>query len=321
MRTEIRRAVLIVVATPFATCVLADCPVDWFPGSALPGANGVVRALARWDPDGPGPRGELLVAGGEFTVIGDTTTNRIAAWDGQTWYPFGSGMNDWVMSLAVVNGQLIAGGYFTQAGGATVNRVARWTGSVWQGLGGGVSGPFNPCVFSLAEFQGQLIAGGIFNQAGATPVSNIARWNGWQWQPLGSGVNRYCYALANYSGELVAGGAFNMAGGVATQRIAAWNGQGWHALGAGITGAGGSEEVRAMTLHDDGLSICGNFLQAGTSYADGVGPLGRHGMVWIRTRSWQHALHAGDVRRAPGAEWPRPVDRRELGGALQPTAG
>lgn len=40
---------------------------------------------------------------------GGVAANRIAAWDGNTWQPFGSGMTGTVYSLTVYNGELITG--------------------------------------------------------------------------------------------------------------------------------------------------------------------------------------------------------------------
>ena len=119
----------------------ADCPAEWLPGEGIPGLDGPVYAMTTWDPDGPGGQPELLVVGGDFTVAGDVIANNIAAWDGTTWQPLGSGMGgDWpyVHALTVYNGELIAGGYFTTAGGNPASYIARWNGATWQPLGSGM---------------------------------------------------------------------------------------------------------------------------------------------------------------------------------------
>ncbi|MCH7592762.1 MAG: hypothetical protein IH989_08295 [Planctomycetes bacterium] len=68
----------------------------------------------------------MLIAGGWFTTAGGTTVNSIARWDGASWSPLGSGMDDWVAALTVYNGELIAGGIFTTAGGQVSAYWARW---------------------------------------------------------------------------------------------------------------------------------------------------------------------------------------------------
>ena len=45
-----------------------------------------------------------------FTIAAGKNTNYIAKWDGSTWRPLGSGMNSYVNTVTVYNGQLIAGG-------------------------------------------------------------------------------------------------------------------------------------------------------------------------------------------------------------------
>jgi hypothetical protein len=73
------------------------------------------------------PNGDV-VAGGYFTTAGGVAANRIARWDGLSWSPLGSGMDDWVNALAVLpNGDLMTGGRFTTAGGVISAFWAHWT--------------------------------------------------------------------------------------------------------------------------------------------------------------------------------------------------
>ena len=199
----------------------ADCPPEWLPGEGVPGLDGPVYATTTWDPDGPGGQPELLVVGGAFTVAGDVIANNIAAWDGTTWQPLGSGTNDVVLTLTVYNGDLVAGGWFTTAGGNPASRIARWNGTTWQPLGSGMT----DWVWALTVYNGELIAGGWFTTAGGNPASYIARWNGATWQPLGSGMNNYVLALTVYppqAAELIAGGYFTTAGGQVSAYWARW---------------------------------------------------------------------------------------------------
>src|SRR5258706_10656835 len=121
---------------------MAQCPFAWRPGDGLPGLDGQVKAMTAWDPDGDGPLPPLLIAGGQFTVAGDTVVSNIAAWDGTSWLALGSGIagpDTLVETLAVYNGYLIAGGQFATAGGVSANGIAQWDGASWQALGSGVS--------------------------------------------------------------------------------------------------------------------------------------------------------------------------------------
>jgi hypothetical protein len=74
-----------------------------------------------------------LIAGGYFTTAGGVSANCIAAWDGSSWSPLGTGMDSapifefGVYALAEYNGQLIAGGDFIRAGGVTVHGIAGWS--------------------------------------------------------------------------------------------------------------------------------------------------------------------------------------------------
>jgi hypothetical protein len=120
------------------------------------------------------PNGDL-VAGGDFTIAGGLTANRIARWNGSSWAALGSGLNGEVDVVAVLpNSDLMAGGSFTTAGGLIANRIARWNGAAWSALGTGLSGGN---VFALAVLpNSDLVAGGTFSTAGGIVAPFIAKW-------------------------------------------------------------------------------------------------------------------------------------------------
>ena len=163
----------------------------WHP---VANADGFIRAMTIWDPDGPGPQPPELVVGGFFSEMGTVSASNIAAWDGTNWRSLGDGFESpsWVYALTTwdpdgagpLPAQLIAAGTFHTRGSTVVNGIARWDGSAWQPLGNGLTGPNCSCVvFGLGvippgngAFAGQLVAAG----AGLTAPnsSEIARWDG-----------------------------------------------------------------------------------------------------------------------------------------------
>ncbi|MHC4963314.1 MAG: hypothetical protein ACYTGE_00230, partial [Planctomycetota bacterium] len=126
------------VLSAFPVMANGQCPHDWLPGDGVQGVAWAVLATTVWDPDGPGPQPELLVAGGAIEYAGDVFAGHIAAWDGANWQALGAGMDWYVHALTVYDGQLIAGGRFTSAGGVSANGIARWDGSAWHPLGSGM---------------------------------------------------------------------------------------------------------------------------------------------------------------------------------------
>ena len=254
------RSVLWLSSTFLAASAAAQCTNPWLPGPALPAVDNFVRAQARWDPDGAGPRGEVLVVAGFFTGAGGAIANRIATYDlaSGTWSPLGLGMNGLVQALAVLqNGDLIAAGTFTQADGAPANRIARWGGTGWSPLGSG----FDDDAIALAvRPNGDLIASGFFTTAGGAPAERIARWNGLAWSPLGAGLDDLARALVVLpSGDLVAGGLFTTAGGIPAAGLARWNGSTWSSFGF----AAGSEVSSLHRLPGGDLLAGGAFTPPG----------------------------------------------------------
>jgi hypothetical protein len=219
----------------------------------MPGADNGIRAITV---DGSGN----VYVGGDFTVIGTVAANHIAKWNGSAWSALGTGMNSYVMGLALSGTDLYAGGVFTTAGGVTANHIAKWDGSAWSALGVGM----DSTVYALSASGTDLYAGGVFTTAGGMAANYIARWNGSAWSALGSGMGggdgsqTYLSALVAMGTDLYAGGNFTMAGGVAANRVAKWDGSAWSVLGAGM-----NSYVMGLALSGTNLYAAGNFTTAG----------------------------------------------------------
>jgi hypothetical protein len=252
-----------------AALASTTCQPTWvatFVGNAA--LSNDVFALTIFD-DGTGP---ALYAGGDFVSAGSQTVNRVAKWDGATWTPLGSGLNNTVRAFAVFEGALYAGGDFTASGAvAGLNRIARWNGASWEAVGSGVSGGLVRALEVFDDGSGEaLYVGGGFTSAGGVPdTSFLARWNGQAWSSVDADLNLRVNALKVFDDgngpALYAGGRFSTAGGVPANRVAKWNGSAWSALGDGVTG-GSSPWVRALEVHDDGsgpaLYVGGGFASA-----------------------------------------------------------
>ncbi len=175
----------------------------------------------------------------------------------QTWSTLSTGMNDWVYSSTVYNGDLIVGGNFTSAGGVSANHIARWDGTTWYPLGLGVNGK----VWALISFNGSLYAGGEFTEAGGVPMLFIARWNGTQWSNNLGDMGDIVTSFAIYNNTLIAGGYFIEADGLPVNNIAQYANGSWAVLGSGVVGTQGS--VMALEVYNNELVAGGFFTSAG----------------------------------------------------------
>lgn len=239
------------------------------------GTGNTVYTLAVYDDDGDDPNSNppALYAGGLFVTAGAVLANRVAQWDGDSWYALGSGMNNYVNALVVFDDDgddpnsnppaLCATGGFVTAGGTAANYVAKWANKSWSPLQSGPSeNGLNAAGYDLAVFDDDdtgphlpaLYVCGTFTVAGAGSANRVAKWDGASWSALGSGMNDPVWALASFDDDddgphtatLYAGGYFTVAGGAGANRIAEWNGTSWSGLAGGM-----NDGVRALLVFDD----------------------------------------------------------------------
>ena len=140
------------------------------------------------------------------------------------------GVDGYITSMVVFDGDLIVAGRFSLAGSILANNIARWDGTTWSPLGIGT----DDVIYDLAVFGGDLVAGGGFVTAGDKDVSFIASWDGSTWNPLGNGFNDWVSALTVYNDTLIAGGFFIEADSDSAGYIAQWDGISWKQVGHGL---------------------------------------------------------------------------------------
>lgn len=150
--------------------------------------------------------GSKLIFAGKFTSIGGVAANNIAAWDGTTWSPLGTGISTGASCMAVYGGQLYVAGGLTTAGGSAVSKIAKWNGTSWSGVGGGVTGTASNGIRDMKATPGALIVVGDFTQMGSLTTSNVAAWNGSVW----SGLNlvhpdNFVNCVEFYNGKIYVG--------------------------------------------------------------------------------------------------------------------
>ncbi len=274
-------ALTMLLALPAA----AQCEPYWLPGDAVGDPVGGVDRVVAWDPDGAGPSGLVLVAGGEFAA-GPHAHLRVAMHDGTAWSPVGAPPAGRVTGLTVWSGQLVAA--FEASSSTAV--VAAFDGSAWVPFGT-FQGSARVDVFTV--YQGTLVAGGRFTTANGVAANGVASWNGTTWSPLGAGITSgTVHALAVFNGSLHAGGDFTVAGGATVGRYAIWNGSAW-APAATFNGV-----VRTLVVRN-GTSLANSFLFAGGDF--GVVNLGANQVSTPRvarftptTNSWSAVGNVGD---------------------------
>lgn len=293
-----------------------SCDAQWLPtGDMLPGVVPTVRAVAHWDPDGPGPLASRVVVGHDTTVGPAANVTGFSMWDGQSWSAMDPAVTLVGKALvALPNGDLIGASQFT-IGGSTYG-VARWTGSTWEPLGSTMF----PGALGVDGGGNLLGAGGFTPPAGPAGIY-VARWNGSLWAQLGGAFSGALDATATQvlrlltlaDGSIIAVGNFTDVGGAAARGLARFNGTTWESLGlnplASVTdvviGSDGAVVVSGKfgTIPDlrsvqrfDGVS----WVDLGTNPPSNVTRLftSSAGSVFAAAGQYVYTLDAGGVWRA-----------------------
>lgn len=215
-------------------------PVGGGLGSTHQFSQDFVGTLAVLDHPGGG---QTLYAGGRFS--NNFGSDNIAMWNGNSWFPLGSGTDGYVNALTAFDDgggpAVYAGGSFTTAGGVSADYIAKWDGSNWSALGSGFEGGVNALRVFDDGAGPALYAGG----------GHIDKWDGASWSSLGSGINGVVITLTVFDDgdgpAMYAGGGFATAGGVGVSHIAKWDGAAWSALESGT-----NRGLSALTVFDDG---------------------------------------------------------------------
>ncbi len=150
-------------------------------GNGVSGSNSVSTLLG--EPD-------QLLAGGSFTSADGTPTRHIAAWNGLSWSPLGSGLGSdsfsRVLGIGRFLNRIVAVGTFGDRGDGTlrsVSRIAWFDGTDWQPLAGGLVDMHETARGSgnaILSTDDSLWVGGQFDIAGGrgfpvAPAMNIVR--------------------------------------------------------------------------------------------------------------------------------------------------
>ncbi|MBY0111272.1 MAG: hypothetical protein K2Y21_00515 [Phycisphaerales bacterium] len=278
------------------------------PGQERGDLNGPIVAMAKWDPDGPGPQGEWLVIGGSFTSYGGNASTvppcgPVVAWDGGMYRTFGSPAVLTSGSVSAIG--TFQGGLYIAARNA--GGVLRWNGTTWT-----VVGNLQGTVTRLLEYRGELVAVGTLALLDGTG-SAAARFRNGAWELLGSSSkDARGLGACVFRDELIVAGFFTSIGGVSALNIARWDGAAWSALGDGLT----AQNVWDVIEYDGRLVAVGQITASGakplanTAAWDGVSwsPLGQlPNNAPGRALVFEGRLHAIDLGGRPfrwdGLQW------------------
>ena len=219
---------------------------------------------------------------GSFTECAGIDADRaiIVNTEQREWRPLGSassnGLNGTVYAAELHQEYLYVGGLFSQAfdesGAINVNRVARWnlSNERWERLGTASSDGVNGTVHSIKADGSSVYIGGSFSSVGGDqniPSPGIALFANESWETLGNipanGVNGSVRAIHVSGQDVYVGGIFTTsadANSVMLNNVGKWSESGleWEQL-ATSTGVGVDNAVRAITSHDGGIYIGGDF--------------------------------------------------------------
>jgi len=252
--------------------------------------------------DSSGLFGGGLIGAGTFIRAGETPAACVAAFDGSTWSPLGTGdvgngapATRAILSVGDEWGGAIGGRVYVgadAAGGEPSGGIAAWDGSRWERIGPASMRATQVYELAVGDLGGgaRVFAGGAVRPDSSSGGAVIG-WDGQAWSVIADGIadgSIWAMAFGTLAGGepmLFVGGRFNEIDGVEYHSVAAIDESGWVALGAGLPGQDGRvDTVEAMAVHDDGsgavLYAGGHLDNQFPALADGV--VRWNGSAWSR---------------------------------------
>jgi uncharacterized repeat protein (TIGR01451 family) len=271
--------------------------------------DGGVLSLAS-DPSG------RLYAAGLFSHAGTNSSEMIAAWNGDTWAPLGTGLPrssvNYLGALYHDGTNLYAGGYVL-----ALERIVRWDGTNWSQT----SSPVQYGTSAITGDGAQLFATGILNNPASKGANGIVRFDGTNWSTLGAGMlpyyrggsfesDAYVYAIMPFQDQIVAAGIFG------DEKIAAWDGLRWNSM-VGPVRTYDRAPFYALAADGRNLYLSGGFLSIDQKAAvavaryDGTNwwpmgeglPRGAYGTCLTVRGSDVFAGHSQGLSRWDGTAW------------------
>ncbi len=218
--------------------------------------------------------GKIYVGGNFSEIDGNTNCRNIAYYDGVSWHPLGTGLNDIVTALKFSpNGRLYIGGWFDSADGSNGDAICWWQDGAFHSFTDLGADEISGNVYTIEiDEHGRIYIGGSFYNAGGDPDADfIAQWNGNNWGKVGiKGADGIVVKLHHYAisregniysmPKLYASGFFSKIGGIkASDKVAVYEGMAWKNLDIDLPSANYPDpgSVRAMLVTSDGTLYLG----------------------------------------------------------------
>ena len=172
----------------------------------------------------------LLYACGNFEIPdGNGGIAHAAYWDGQLWYPIGSGAVGEHYNQMVWYGDKL---YIR----TTASEIFTWDGENFELFKGGYYSV-------MTGYEGLIFGLYSYRQPADIEARNIALWDGTEYHALGDGVNGRVHTIAEHNGEIYIGGVFTrtfQTNPLWLKYVAKWNAaeQKWEPVAGGLPGNG-----------------------------------------------------------------------------------
>lgn len=220
--------------------------------------------------------GDTLIAAGAFTEVDGFPIERVAAYYGGGWHPFGD-FAGYVSRLKLIDNEVWALGEFEAVDGDTAfSALAKRVAGAWSPMPPiPEMSASAPLAFDAVYYRDTLYVSGNFSLPGG--LNDIVRLVNGNFEPVpGALYGGFTSGgeMVVYQDELYLGGGILEYEGNAGHGLIRFDGSEWKPVGGSLQDAGNGTASFVMswdlTLHDDKLWVCGGFYYAGHAPATGI---------------------------------------------------
>jgi hypothetical protein len=207
---------------------------------------------------------------GAFDSICNKRASGVVKFDGTNWTGFNFNSDEYLVGIALYNGELYACGQFTDLfGDPNMDFLIKYNGTNWVSTGANFNGATS--IEAITVYKNELYVAGYFLKSDGCPGDNIVKYNGTSWQEVNGGFSYHGFPgavprrMEVYNDKLYIAGTFDQMGTMPAHYLVTYDGTEFCAVDNSI-----NEPVWPVTVYKNKIYVGAAWFSSGVNGQDTV---------------------------------------------------